>query len=163
MVAEVDKGGHFVLSERNCSFECIAVADKPGETGRVVFEKQANHPGAAPVASPHGSALGLPKNSRRNEVISQSRKDAGFDVPWGVALASWHPNSTAANEAEERAVGARHPKVALARKVVGVDLASVVDVGCAGLAHRPGFAPPADDQKRVADGAPQSRLMSDAT
>ena len=32
-------------------------------------------------------------------VIAQSRIDAGFDVPWGVALASWHPGSSAANEA----------------------------------------------------------------
>jgi hypothetical protein len=33
-------------------------------------------------------------------IIAESRIDAGFDVPWGVALASWHPNSSAANEAE---------------------------------------------------------------
>jgi hypothetical protein len=33
-------------------------------------------------------------------IIAKSRVDAGFDVPWGVALASWHPSSTAANEAK---------------------------------------------------------------
>jgi len=38
--------------------------------------------------------------SRLQSVITQSRADAGFDVPWGVALASYHPSSSAANEAQ---------------------------------------------------------------
>jgi hypothetical protein len=38
--------------------------------------------------------------SRLNSTIDQSRTDAGFDVPWGVALASFHPSSGAAAEAE---------------------------------------------------------------
>ena len=38
--------------------------------------------------------------TRLGQIIAQSRIDAGFDVPWGVALASYHPNSTSANEAQ---------------------------------------------------------------
>lgn len=34
-----------------------------------------------------------------NAVIAQSRADAGFAAPWGVALASWHPSSGPAAEA----------------------------------------------------------------
>ncbi|MCK4998950.1 MAG: hypothetical protein KAS23_05425 [Anaerohalosphaera sp.] len=41
--------------------------------------------------------------SRLNSVISQSRIDAGWDVPWGVALASFHPNSSTVQEARVRA------------------------------------------------------------
>ncbi|NVK31834.1 MAG: discoidin domain-containing protein [Gammaproteobacteria bacterium] len=36
-----------------------------------------------------------------NQVIAWSREDAGFQVPWGVALASFHPKST---ESAEQAV-----------------------------------------------------------
>jgi hypothetical protein len=36
--------------------------------------------------------------SRLQTIISQSRLDAGWDVPWGVALASYHPDSTAAEQ-----------------------------------------------------------------
>ena len=38
--------------------------------------------------------------NRLNSIIAESRSDAGFDVPWGVALASFHPGSSAANEAQ---------------------------------------------------------------
>ena len=38
--------------------------------------------------------------TRLNAVISQSRTDAGFAVPWGVALVSYHPSGTAANMAQ---------------------------------------------------------------
>ncbi|WP_169853278.1 sialate O-acetylesterase [Anaerohalosphaera lusitana] len=41
--------------------------------------------------------------SRLNSIIAQTRVDAGWDVPWGVALASYHPYSTSAQEAEVRA------------------------------------------------------------
>jgi hypothetical protein len=41
--------------------------------------------------------------SRLNSIIAQSRIDAGWDVPWGVALASYHPSSTSAQEAAVRA------------------------------------------------------------
>ena len=34
-----------------------------------------------------------------NTIIAQSRADAGFAMPWGMALASWHPASSASNEA----------------------------------------------------------------
>lgn len=34
-----------------------------------------------------------------NSIIAQSRADAGFPVPWGVALASWIPGSTESNQA----------------------------------------------------------------
>ncbi len=37
--------------------------------------------------------------ARLESIIAQSRIDAGFDVPWGVALASYHPGSSSANEA----------------------------------------------------------------
>ncbi|NQU22981.1 MAG: hypothetical protein HQ567_17020, partial [Candidatus Nealsonbacteria bacterium] len=37
--------------------------------------------------------------SRLESIIAQSRLDAAFDVPWGVATASYHPSSSAANEA----------------------------------------------------------------
>lgn len=33
-------------------------------------------------------------------IIDQSRQDAGFNLPWGVALASWHPNSAAPEESD---------------------------------------------------------------
>jgi hypothetical protein len=36
-------------------------------------------------------------------IISQSRQDAGFDVPWGVAIASYHPSATSATEAPVQA------------------------------------------------------------
>ncbi len=38
--------------------------------------------------------------SRLQAIIGQSRVDAGFDVPWGVALASYHPDSWAEHEAQ---------------------------------------------------------------
>jgi len=40
--------------------------------------------------------------SRLNSIITQSRADAGFAVPWGVALASYHPDvaATASNQAK---------------------------------------------------------------
>ena len=38
--------------------------------------------------------------SRLTTIINQTRTDAGFNVPWGVALASWTPWSTAPNEAQ---------------------------------------------------------------
>ena len=34
------------------------------------------------------------------QIIAQSRTDAGWHVPWGVALASYHPASSMANEAQ---------------------------------------------------------------
>ncbi|MBI9019001.1 MAG: hypothetical protein JEZ07_17255 [Phycisphaerae bacterium] len=40
--------------------------------------------------------------SRLNSIIAQSRADAGWNVPWGVALASYHPYSSPAQEAEVR-------------------------------------------------------------
>jgi hypothetical protein len=36
--------------------------------------------------------------ARLNSIIIQSRIDAGWDVPWGVSLASWHPYSNTAQE-----------------------------------------------------------------
>lgn len=36
-----------------------------------------------------------------NNVISESREDAGYDIPWGVAIASFHPDS---NETQEAAI-----------------------------------------------------------
>ncbi len=36
--------------------------------------------------------------SMLESIIDQSRVDAGYDVPWGVALASYHPSATASNE-----------------------------------------------------------------
>lgn len=36
---------------------------------------------------------------RLESIISQSRIDCGRSLLWGVAIASWHPNSSAANEA----------------------------------------------------------------
>ena len=38
------------------------------------------------------------------EVIAQSRKDAGWDVPWGVALASFHPDPKATAERQAAVV-----------------------------------------------------------
>ena len=38
--------------------------------------------------------------SRLNAIIAQSRVDAGWDVPWGVAIASYHPDSSSAQEAQ---------------------------------------------------------------
>ena len=38
--------------------------------------------------------------SRLNAIITQSRVDAGWDVPWGVAIASYHPDSSSAQEAQ---------------------------------------------------------------
>ncbi|MBN1910328.1 MAG: PEP-CTERM sorting domain-containing protein [Pirellulales bacterium] len=38
--------------------------------------------------------------SRLNSIIAQSRVDAGYDVPWGVALASWLGSTTPAQQAE---------------------------------------------------------------
>ena len=40
---------------------------------------------------------------RLEAVIAQSRVDAGFDVPWGVAIASYNPSATAQAMAEIRA------------------------------------------------------------
>ena len=40
--------------------------------------------------------------SRLNSVIAQTRVDAGWDVPWGVSLASWHPYSNTAQEMQVR-------------------------------------------------------------
>jgi hypothetical protein len=37
--------------------------------------------------------------ARLTNIIEQTRGDAGAKVPWGVAYASWHPDSTASNEA----------------------------------------------------------------
>jgi len=37
---------------------------------------------------------------RLESIIAQSRIDAGFDVPWGVALASYNPSATEENEAK---------------------------------------------------------------
>ncbi len=39
---------------------------------------------------------------RLNSIIAQTRVDAGWDVPWGVALASYHPSSSAAQEIQVR-------------------------------------------------------------
>jgi len=33
-------------------------------------------------------------------IINQSRADAGFNVPWGIALVSWHPSATVPKEAQ---------------------------------------------------------------
>lgn len=41
--------------------------------------------------------------SRLNLIIAKSRTDAGWNVPWGVALASFHPNSSTVQEARVRA------------------------------------------------------------
>lgn len=38
--------------------------------------------------------------SRLQSVIAVSRVDAGFDVPWGVAIASYIPNTSAFNQAQ---------------------------------------------------------------
>ena len=40
--------------------------------------------------------------SRLNTIIAQTRVDAGWSAPWGVALASYHPSSTPAQEAQVR-------------------------------------------------------------
>lgn len=37
-------------------------------------------------------------------IILQSRKDAGFDVPWGVAIASFHPGEKATAENQKKIV-----------------------------------------------------------
>lgn len=50
-------------------------------------------------------------------IITQSRQDAGFEVPWGVALVSWHPypKATPENQAKviagQKLVIARVPRV----------------------------------------------------
>jgi hypothetical protein len=41
--------------------------------------------------------------ARLNSIIAQTRTDAGWAVTWGVALASYHPDSSAAQEAQVRA------------------------------------------------------------
>lgn len=40
--------------------------------------------------------------SRINSIIAQTRIDAGWDVPWGVALASYHPSGTTTQAAQVR-------------------------------------------------------------
>ena len=40
---------------------------------------------------------------RLEAVIAESRADAGFRIPWGVAIASWIGSSTSANQAKVRA------------------------------------------------------------
>lgn len=40
--------------------------------------------------------------ARLHSIIAHSRIDAGWDVPWGVALASWHPNSITVQQRQVR-------------------------------------------------------------
>ena len=42
----------------------------------------------------------LTYQARLESIIASSRSDAGFDVPWGVALASFHPSSSSPAEAQ---------------------------------------------------------------
>ncbi|MCX6971875.1 MAG: hypothetical protein NTV93_17205 [Verrucomicrobia bacterium] len=46
------------------------------------------------------------------EVIAQSRKDAGWDVPWGVALASFHPAPEATPERQAAVVAGQQKVIA---------------------------------------------------
>lgn len=46
------------------------------------------------------------------EAIAQSRKDAGWDVPWGVALASYHPMPTATAERQAAVVAGQKKVIA---------------------------------------------------
>lgn len=47
-------------------------------------------------AEEYARALGL--------IIARSRRDAGFEVPWGVALASYHPSSPATPQTQAQVV-----------------------------------------------------------
>jgi hypothetical protein len=53
--------------------------------------------------------------ARLTNIIEQTRADAGTNLPWGVALASWHPSSVASNEAKvidgQWLVISNHPSV----------------------------------------------------
>ena len=46
------------------------------------------------------------------EAIAQSRKDAGWDVPWGVALASYHPMPTATADRQAAVVAGQKKVIA---------------------------------------------------
>jgi hypothetical protein len=46
------------------------------------------------------------------ETIAQSRKDAGWDVPWGVALASYHPKPEATAERQAAVVAGQEKVIA---------------------------------------------------
>jgi hypothetical protein len=46
------------------------------------------------------------------EAITQSRKDAGWDVPWGVALASFHPAKEATAERQAAVVEGQQKVIA---------------------------------------------------
>jgi hypothetical protein len=46
------------------------------------------------------------------EAIAQSRKDAGWDVPWGVALASYHPKPSATVERQAAVVDGQKKVIA---------------------------------------------------
>ena len=46
------------------------------------------------------------------EAIVQSRKDAGWDVPWGVALASFHPDPKATAERQAAVVAGQQKVIA---------------------------------------------------
>lgn len=46
------------------------------------------------------------------EIITQSRKDAGRDVPWGVALASFHPKPEATAERQSAVVDGQKKAIA---------------------------------------------------
>ena len=41
-------------------------------------------------------------------MIEKSRQDAGFELPWGIAVASWHPDKTATVEKQAQVVAAQH-------------------------------------------------------
>lgn len=54
---------------------------------------------------------------RLGETISQSRKDAGWDVPWGVALASFHPSPSATADRQAAIVAGQQKVIATGRGV----------------------------------------------
>jgi hypothetical protein len=47
-----------------------------------------------------------------SDTIVQSRKDAGWDVPWGVALASFHPKPEATAERQAAIVAGQRKVIA---------------------------------------------------
>lgn len=47
-----------------------------------------------------------------SQVIAQSRQDAGWDVPWGVALASYHPKPAATAERQAAVVQGQRKAIA---------------------------------------------------
>jgi hypothetical protein len=70
-----------------------------------------------------GESDSIPGTSAENyaemlgETIAQSRKDAGWDVPWGVALASFHPAPEATAERQAAVVAGQRQVIATVPRV----------------------------------------------